>query len=209
MPNYKLTYFDFDGGRGEPIRIALHAAGIDFDDERLAFPEFGARQPGLRFNAVPVFEVDGVPVTQSNGICRYVGRMAGLYPEDALQALYCDEALGAAEDVTNNVVTTFGLEGDALRDARKALVDGRLSVYLRGLNDMLVRGGGKYFANNALSVADLKIFMITRWLTSGALDHVPTDLVQRVAPELDAHRTRIAAEKCVVDYYASRPKKDD
>ena len=28
MATYRLTYFDFSGGRGEPIRIALHAAGI-------------------------------------------------------------------------------------------------------------------------------------------------------------------------------------
>ena len=32
MSKFKLTYFDFDGGRGEPIRIAFHAAGVDFDD---------------------------------------------------------------------------------------------------------------------------------------------------------------------------------
>lgn len=32
MTQYKLTYFDFAGGRGEPIRIALHAAGIAFED---------------------------------------------------------------------------------------------------------------------------------------------------------------------------------
>ena len=42
MASYKLTYFDFDGGRGEAIRIALHAAGLEFEDERLAFPDFSA-----------------------------------------------------------------------------------------------------------------------------------------------------------------------
>lgn len=40
MPDCKLTYFDFPGGRGEPIRIAFHAAGIDFDDHRISFDEF-------------------------------------------------------------------------------------------------------------------------------------------------------------------------
>ena len=35
MPNLKLTYFDFDGGRGEPIRPALAIGGIPFADDRL------------------------------------------------------------------------------------------------------------------------------------------------------------------------------
>ena len=97
MANYKLTYFDFDGGRGEPIRIALHAAGIEFEDERLAFPDFSTAQPGFRFYAVPVLTVDDAQITQSNAIGRYVGRMAGLYPSDDLQALYCDEVVEALD----------------------------------------------------------------------------------------------------------------
>ena len=95
MPTYKLTYFDFDGGRGEPVRIALHAAGIEFEDERLSFEEFGEMRHTLRFSSLPALEIDGNPVTQSNAILRYIGKMAGLYPEDDLQALYCDEVLDA------------------------------------------------------------------------------------------------------------------
>ena len=41
MTTYRLTYFDFDGGRGEPIRLALHAGGIEFEDHRISFAEFG------------------------------------------------------------------------------------------------------------------------------------------------------------------------
>jgi hypothetical protein len=36
-------------------------------------------------------------VTQSDAITRYVGKLAGLYPEDDLQALLCDEVMGALE----------------------------------------------------------------------------------------------------------------
>lgn len=204
MSSYKLTYFDFDGGRGEPIRIAFHAAGIDFEDNRISFPEFTEMRQGTRFNAVPVLEIDGAAVTQSNAILRYVGKMAGLYPEDDLQALYCDEALGALEDVSHHIVRTFGLEGEELRAAREKLADGWLSIFLRGLDELLTRGGGQYFANNALTVADLKAFGQTRWLSSGALDHVPTDLVKRVAPGLVEHRERIENEPRVAAYYATR-----
>jgi glutathione S-transferase len=204
MSSYKLTYFDFDGGRGEPIRIAFHVAGIKFEDKRLSFPEFSEMRQDTRFNSLPVLEIDGAAVTQSNALCRYVGKMAGLYPADDLQALYCDEVLGALEDISHHIVRTFGLEGDELRAAREELADGWLSIYLRGLGELLTRGGGEYFADDGLTVADLKAFVQTRWLRSGTLDHVPTDLIQRLAPGLIEHQQRIESDPRVAAYYASR-----
>ena len=42
MNKSRLTYFDFAGSRGEECRIALHLAGIDFDDMRVQTKgEFG------------------------------------------------------------------------------------------------------------------------------------------------------------------------
>jgi len=204
MSSYKLIYFDFDGGRGEPIRIAFHAAGIAFEDQRVTFPEFSEMRNGLRFNALPVLEIDGAAVTQSNAISRYVGKMSGLYPEDDLQALYCDEVSDALEDISHHIVRTFGLEGEELRVAREKLAEGWLPVFLRGLDELLVRGGGQYFSNDSLTVADLKAFCQTRWLTSGTLDHVPIDIVQQVAPSLIAHKERVESDPRVTAYYASR-----
>lgn len=204
MSTYKLTYFDFDGGRGEPVRIAFHMAGIDFEDKRITFSEFGELRKDWRFNAVPVLEIDGAAVTQSNAMCRFVGKMAELYPADSLQALYCDEAMGAIEDLSNRIVQTFGLEGDELKLAREKLADGWLAVFLRGLNELLVRGGGEYFADDQLTIADLKVFVQTRWLTSGSLEHIPTDLVQRLAPALVDHQDRVQKDPRVAAYYASR-----
>ena len=204
MSKYKLTYFDVDGGRAEPIRIAFHTAGIDFEDNRISFPEFAEMRSGTRFNSVPVLEIDGAQVTQSNALSRYIGKMAGLYPADALQALYCDEVLGALEDVTNYVVQTFGLQGEELQRAREELVAGRLSTYLRGLDQLLTRGGGNYFADNQLTIADLRAFVQTRSLGAGHLDHIPKDIVQQVAPGLFEHHNRIEADPRVVAYYATR-----
>lgn len=204
MPSYKLTYFDFDGGRGEPVRIALHAADLEFEDHRVSFDEFAETRGGLPFSALPVLEIDGSPVTQSNAMCRYVGKMAGLYPEDGLQALYCDEVLDAVEDLTHYIVQTFGLEGEALRAAREKLTDGWLTIFLRGLDGLLARGGGEYFADSRLTVADLKVFVQVRSVLSGTLDHVPTDIVQRRAPGLLAHQERVGSDPVVAAYYESR-----
>ena len=204
MAKYELIYFDMDGGRGEPVRIAFHKAGIEFEDVRWTFPEFREKRQELRFTCAPVLRIDGEQVTQSNAIMRYVGKLAGLYPEDPLQALYCDETMEAVEDLLHQIVGTFGLEGEELKAAREKLVDGWMTVFLIGLNDLLERGGGEYFADERLTMADLKVFVQTRSLTAGVLDHVPRDLVEKVAPLLMKHQARIAEEPAVQAYYRSR-----
>ena len=204
MSQYKLTYFDFDGGRGEPVRIAFHAADLDFEDHRISFDEFMQTRSGMPFQCAPVLDIDGVAVTQSNAMLRYVGKMAGMYPADPLQALYCDEAMGVIEDMLHHVVHTFGLEGDELKAAREKLVDGWISTIVKGLAVLLQRGGGRYFADDRLTVADLKVFMQIRSLRSGTLDHVPADLVDRIAPALVEHEERVADDPAVKAYYASR-----
>ena len=177
MPKHKLIYFDIPGGRGEPLRIAMHAAGIDYTDERWTFPEFGDKRSELRFRAVPVLEIDGEVVTQSNAIGRYLGKQAGLYPEDPVQALYCDEVCDAVEDLTHYIVQTFGLKGEDLQRAREQFVETRLKTFVTGFDELLQRGGGEYFANRTLTMADLKMFVQISSLTSGHLEHIPTDLI--------------------------------
>lgn len=203
MSDYKLTYFDIDGGRVEPIRIALHAAGLSFEDVRWSFPEFGANRESIRFHAVPAIEFGGKTITQSNAISRYIGKMAGLYPEDALQALYCDEVLGALEDLSHYVVQTFGLKDDELKQAREKLMAGRLTVFMKGLDELLTRGGGRYFANQSLTIADLKALQQIKAVRSGNLEHIPADFIDKLTPALAEYQKNIEKEPQVVAYYAS------
>ena len=202
MSQLKLTYFDFHGGRAEPARLALHIGGIAFEDSRFGFADFAEVRKSTPLGQVPTLHVDGVQVTQSDAITRYVGKLAGLYPTDAFQALLCDEVLDAVEDVNVKLGTTFGLTGDALKDARTALVNGALPQYLGWLQTQLQAHGGEYFADNRLTIADLKVFTCVQGLNSGRLDHVPTDLVEKVAPLLSAHMQRIAQTPAIAQYYA-------
>ena len=199
MPKLKLTYFDFPGGRAEPARLALHLGGIPFEDFRFApssFPEVRKTTP---LNQVPTLHVDDAQVTQSDAITRYAGKLAGLYPTDPFQALLCDEILGALEDVNIKLGATFGLTGEALEASRNALVSGAITQYLHWLESQLESHGGQYFSDNRLTIADLKAFVLVRWLCSGKLDHIPADLVDSVAPK--AHMLRIASMPAIAQYY--------
>ncbi len=202
MSQLKLTYFDIHGGRGEPARLAMHIGGIAFEDHRFAFADFAEVRKSTPLNQVPTLQVDGVQVTQSDAITRYVGKLAGLYPVDAYQALLCDEVMDGVEDANVKLGTSFGLTGDALKEARTALANGPLPLYLGWLQKQLQAHGGEYFADNRLTIADLKVFVFVRGLNSGRLDHIPTDLVEQVAPLLNAHLQRMAQTPAVAQYYA-------
>ncbi len=204
MTKLKLTYFDFDGGRGEPARLALHVGGIPFEDERINPKDWPQFRDGTPFHALPTLEIDGRLATQSNSINRYVGKLAGLYPKDDWQALLCDEAMDAAEDIGTRIAGTMELPADAKKKAREELTSGRITRYLEQLEARLKASGGEYFADKRLTVADLKIFMLVRWLRSGALDHIPKDLVDRVAPLMVKHFERVAGRPEIAEYYERR-----
>ena len=202
MPQLKLSYFDFHGGRAEPARLAMHIGGMAFEDHRFAFPEFAEVRKSTPFGQVPTLCVDGTVVTQCDAITRYVGKLAGLYPADAYQALLCDEVMSVVEESTVRLTPSFRMTGEAQKEARLALVGGSMPMYLGWLQSQLMAHGGEYFSDNRLTVADLKVFVDVRGLNSGRLDHVPADLVESVAPALNAHLQRIANLPAVLQYYA-------
>jgi glutathione S-transferase len=204
MAKLKLTYFDFDGGRGEPARLALHIGGIAFEDHRLAGKDWPAFRDKTPFLALPTLEVDGEVVSQSNSINRYVGKLTGLYPKDDLQAFLCDEAMDAAEDISTRIAQTIDLPEDAKKSAREELAAGHITRYLEQFQARLEAAGGEYFADRHLTVADLKVAMLIRWLRSGVLDYIPQDLVDTVAPQLVKHFERVTGHPKVAEYYQRR-----
>lgn len=75
-PELKLTYFDF-GGRAQPIRRALAYGDVSFEDERIPGEKFIKRKMGgkLPFGSLPVMEIDGEMVAESDAMLRYAGKL--------------------------------------------------------------------------------------------------------------------------------------
>lgn len=202
MTALKLTYFDFHGGRAEPVRLALHLGGVAFEDHRFAFPQFAEVRRQTPFGQVPVLSVDGKLISQSDAILRYAGKLSGLYPVDPLQALLCDEVNFVVEEHAIKMDPTYRLSGEEQKAARLALVNGSLPVLLKWLAQRLAEQGGKFFGGDQANIADLKVFVNTRGLSSGRLDHIPVTLVQDLAPSLIEHAQRVADLPEVQAYYA-------
>ena len=204
MSKAKIIYFDVDGGRGEAIRLAFHLGKIDFEDDRFVFSEFPVRRKQTPLGQVPVMELNGKTITQSNAILRYVGKLSGLYPTDELEALYCDEVMDAVEDLTDKFVATFGLEADELKQAREAIVQGPLTRYAQFFENKLQEQGGEFFAGHRLTIADLKVAVLMNWLMSGTLDHIPADHISIVASKVADHNKRVMQSPDIQSYYQNK-----
>ena len=138
MHRLKLTYFDFDGGRGEPARLIMRFANIDFKDDRIAIADWPQIKTDYRYHQLPELEVDGTVLTQTNAINRFVGKLAGLYPTDNWQAALCDEIIDTADDALQLIARTFSMSEEDKKVAREAAVAGPLPMFLAGLNSALL-----------------------------------------------------------------------
>ena len=87
MAKPRLIYFDAPVSRGEECRLALHLAGVDFEDVRIKFEAWPALKPQTPYGAMPVFELPGRPaLAQTNAILLLIGRAHGLHPADEFEA---------------------------------------------------------------------------------------------------------------------------
>jgi glutathione S-transferase len=206
MPKIVLTYFDFDSSRGEVARLVMRVGGIEFEDKRIARSDWPALRDKMPYQALPVLEVDGKVLAQSNTINRYLGKLAGLYPKDDWQAALVDEVMDAVEDISTRIGSTFSLAGEARQKAREALAAGSLAHFLRQFESRLKAGGGEWFAEKRLTIADLKCYLFVRWLKAGVLDHIPATIVEQHAPLLAKHPERVESHPAVAAYYAARRK---
>jgi glutathione S-transferase len=185
ITSLRLRYFPFPG-RAEPIRDALRIGHISFIDEHLTPDQFhDCRAAGeFPFGGLPVLVVetsDGEQcVAQSNAILRFAGQLAGLYPaDDPLQALRVDEALDVGEDINCLLGPSLHEQDTEKKMAmRRELAEETLPFWIACFERLLIANGSTGFVlGNSLTVADLKLYWIIDWLTSGMLDGIPTDLV--------------------------------
>lgn len=183
-----LTYFDFAGSRGEECRIALHLAGVDFDDVRIKNADWAALKPGTPFGAMPVLQLPGKPaLAHSNAILVYIGRQHDLHPADDFEAAQHEALMCSVEELRHTITPTLRItDPEQKRVAREALAANELANWGRQVERQL--GAGPFVGGDKLQVADIKLYMVVRWLTSGALDHVPATVLDHCPKLLSLHR---------------------
>lgn len=176
MTKPKLTYFDAPVSRGEECRLALHLAGVDFEDVRVKPADWPALKPQTPFGSMPLFELPGRPVlAQSNAILTYIGRSYGLHPTDLFDAALHEAMMGHVEDLRHNVSPTLRIQDEAeKKKAREALAASYLPTWAARAEKQIANG--PFFGGEKICVVDLKLHMAVRWFKGGKVDYVPATI---------------------------------
>ena len=175
MTKPKLTYFDAPVSRGEECRLALHLAGIDFEDVRIKGPAWPAMKAATPYGALPVLEMPGrPPLGQSNAILVLIGREHGLHPTDDFEAARHEGMMQHVEDLRCLVGPTLRMRDADKKTAREALVAGPLPAWAQAAEKNIP--GDPFFGGPKINVVDLKLHMAVRWFVGGNVDHIPATI---------------------------------
>lgn len=200
---YKLTYFN-GRGRAEIVRLIFAVAGQKYNDvriERDAWP--GDLKDKTPFGQIPILEVEGVTLCQSNAIALYLANEFGLAGKTALDKARAHMVIECTEDVLKPFLG-FMFEKDETRKAelKKKYVEETLPKNLAGLEKILKQnnGGNGFFVGDGLTWADLGVLNLADWLkvigSEGQLANYE---------KLHALLARVAAVPSIAEWLAKRP----
>lgn len=221
QPVYKLTYFNL-AGRGEPLRLAFKVAGIEFEDNRIAFGDWAALKPTTKFGTLPTLSIDGKEaLSDSSAILRYIGRISNssLYPLDVDSFAAVEEVLSVASDYDNRFSLCLELslkpelhcyekdfpktpEGaDYIKKVRTNFYQNLLPNFLRFYTQFLAKSGGAFLTGANPTIADILVYCQLKNLQKGHVDHIPTTCIDS-STEVIAWMGRMASLPAIVAWYA-------
>jgi glutathione S-transferase len=175
MSKPKLIYFDAPVSRGEECRLALHLAGVDFEDVRIESAAWPAMKEHTAYGGLPVLELPGhPPLAHSNAILVLIGRRHGLHPKDDFEAARHEGMMQHVEDLRGVVTPTIRMGEAEKKVAREAMVVGYLPAWARAAEKNI--HGEPFFGGAKLHVVDLKLHMAVRWFIGGKVDHIPATI---------------------------------
>jgi glutathione S-transferase len=200
-----LSYFDFPGSRGEECRLAFVLAGVDFEDDRIKSADWPDRKAQMPFGHVPILTLgDKAPLPECNAILRYIARTYGLELTDPWEQAHCDALMEVAEDMRATIWRALrsGVTEEEKKAARLELAQGELSAWAQAMEERIL---GPFAFGEKPTILDIKLLMIRTWVTSGVIDHLPTNTLDG-CPKLAALSESLLGIPAISEFRARHAK---
>jgi glutathione S-transferase len=192
----RLHYFK-GRGRAETTRWMLTISQIDFENVAIESPDALAalRATGqLPFDQMPLLEIDGLNLSQSSAMIRYLARRGRYYGETDAEALWCDMIAGAVADFAEaSIQAAFQPTTDAAMASRRS----RLGKFGPRFEARLADTGTGFCVGARLTFADV---VLAEALT-GYLEWIPDILA--AFPLLTSLHTQVLDQPGIATYLKS------
>ena len=174
--SYRLWYWPGFPGRGEFVRLALEAAGLDYEDcaqtrdAKALLADMASRTARAPF-APPYLDVDGVAVAQVANILAFLGARHGLVADadrpwaDQLQ-LTVSDIVAEVHNVHHPVDASAYYDEqkpEAMRTARQ-FRDARLPKFLGYFDAAIRTGSGDWAVGGRWTPVDTSLFQLVEGL---------------------------------------------
>ena len=183
----KFIYGDIPFWRAEVGRLALYIGDIDFEDIRITRDEFSYLQEHgkllngtpIPFHQIPCLVVDDITIAQTGAIARFCGKLSGLYPEnEPMEAAKIDQFIDFVTDLNlllsgTNTISDQSQKIVARKDLAQGLLKKKLAMLENCISENLT-----WVASNKISVADIAIWRLIGWFTTGIIDGFPKDMIK-------------------------------
>ncbi|GCB67086.1 hypothetical protein scyTo_0005075 [Scyliorhinus torazame] len=187
MSKPKLHYFN-GRGRMESVRWLLAAAGIEFEEEYLETREQYEKllkDGALLYEQVPMVEIDGMKLVQTNAILNYIAGKYNLYGKDIKERALIDMYAEGARDLMTLVMRHPFLPSEEKESNRTLITKKAKSRYFPAFEKVLSQQSG-YLVGNQLSVADLHLLEVILMIE----ENVP--LILSEFPQLQKFKLKIS-----------------
>ncbi|XP_063775721.1 glutathione S-transferase 3-like [Pseudophryne corroboree] len=155
----KPILYYFDGrGRIECVRWVLAAAGVDFEEifvETREDYEKLLKAGDLMFQQIPMVEIDGMKLVQTNAIMNYIAEKYNMHGKNLKEKVYIDMYVEGTTELLGLILSSFFLP-EADQEKQKCLIKNRaLNRYFPVYNKVL--GKQDFLVGNQLSLADVQL----------------------------------------------------
>ncbi|XP_043474059.1 glutathione S-transferase-like [Leptopilina heterotoma] len=201
MPNYKLTYFPVKA-LGEPIRFVMSYAKIEFEDDRFDRENWPKLKDQMPYGQVPVLEVDGKQMHQSNAICRYFAKQCGLAGKNDMEAYEIDAAVETIHDLRAKIAAYSYESHEEAKEQKLKTMKETVPYILKRMEEQVKKNGG-HFVGGSLSMADLTFVALLDYLNYMAKYDIIEDY-----ENLKKLKETVLAVPQIKEWVAKRPKTD-
>jgi len=229
----KLSYFAIEGA-AEKVRLTFHISDLDWEDNRVGFPDWPELKKQVPNGQLPVLQVIDksdpskvITVTQSTAMCKCAGMFSKdgcpLVPTDPVTQLQMEVMLGFLDDDAKAFTpglymgmdpTKYGYPADFQKtdegkaktlEIREKYVAEDLPKYAGHLSIALA--SGPYLCGATMTLADICWLVRCRFLQSGVADGIPKTCLDAY-PSIKEWYARMMSDSKIAAWYKMNPNKN-